>query len=137
MVSSAGVSTRAGVLTRGATGLVALQGLALVVVGVVLGVQATTGRPSDRLGALLGAGLAVVTGIAVVLLARGLWRRRSWVRSPVTVVELLCLPVAWGLFQAHETLIGLVVGGVALLAITLVVLSTRWSGVPRELATRR
>ncbi len=128
----------AGVSTRAATGLlVALQALALVVIGLVLGVQATTGRPSDQLGALLGAGLAVATGIATALLARGLWRRSARARSPVVVLELLCLPVAWDLLQAHRTLIGIAVAGAAVLAVTLVAVSTRPSGAAGKPAPRR
>lgn len=117
--------------------LVALQGLALVVIGAALGVRAVGGQPSDRLGAELGAALAVGTGLAVGWLARSVLRRRPWVRSPVIVLELLCLPVAWGLFQAHEVLIGTLVAGAAVLAIALVAAGDVGRAPVRERPTRR
>ncbi len=105
--------------SRAAAILVALQGLFLVIIGLVLAVNSVTGGPADRLGAQLGAGLAVAAGLTVLVLARALQRRRPWARSPVLVVELLCLPVAWGLFQAHRTVVGFVVAGAAVLGIGL------------------
>ncbi len=105
--------------SRAAAILVALQGLFLVIIGLVLAVNSVTGGPADRLGAQLGAGLAVAAGLTVLVLARALQRRRSWARSPVLVVELLCLPVAWGLFQAHRTVVGSVMAGAAVLGIGL------------------
>jgi hypothetical protein len=82
-----------------AAALVALEGLALTVLGVVYGVAGVVGEPFDRTAALLEAGLAVLVGALVLLVARGLAEVRGWARSPAVVVQLLALPVGVGLVQ--------------------------------------
>ena len=59
--------------------LVAVEGVALVVLGVGYG----------------------VAGVLVVLVARGLSRVQGWARAPAVVVQLLALPVGVGLVQGR------------------------------------
>ena len=71
------------------------------------------GSPQDRaialLGAALGLGLAAVLGV----LARGLARGRRPALSPVVLIQLLMLPVGWGLLQGRQYLPAALVLGLA------------------------
>ena len=101
--------------------LVGLEGLALVLLGAVDGVAGAVGSPFDRTATLLEAGLAVLLGAGVLLVARGLWRVQGWSRSPAIVVQLLALPVGIGLVQgsvwaAAVPVLALAVGVLACLA---------------------
>ena len=78
-----------------------VEGLALVVLGVVYGAAGVVGSPFDRTATLLEAGLAVLAGGLVLLVARGLGEVRGWARSPAVVVQLLALPVGYGLVQGR------------------------------------
>jgi len=81
--------------------LVAVEGLALVVLGVVYGAAGVVGDPFDRTATLLEAGLAVLAGAVLLLVARGLGDVRGWARSPAVVVQVLALPVGVGLVQGR------------------------------------
>ena len=81
--------------------LMAVEGLALTVLGVVYGGAGLLGDPFDRTATLLEAGLAVLAGVLVLLVARGLAEVRGWARSPAVVVQLLALPVGVGLVQGR------------------------------------
>ena len=85
-------------VTRAAV-LVAAEGAALVVVGSGYGVAGAVGNPFDRAATLLEAGLAVLAGVVLLLIARGLQGVRGWSRSPAVVLQLLALPVGSGLVQ--------------------------------------
>ena len=85
---------------------VAIVLLWLEVVGLLGGAgvlvdKTITGRPSDVAGALLGASFAVAAAVLLAFAARGLARLKAVFRSPVVVLQLLALPVAYDLaFQA-------------------------------------
>jgi hypothetical protein len=79
--------------------LVAVEGVALVLVGVVYAVVSATGRPENRLAAELAAFLAVVFGLLLGLMARLVDGGRSWPRSPLIVLNIIALPVGLGLIQ--------------------------------------
>ena len=81
--------------------LVAVEGLALVVLGIGYGAAGVVGDPFDRTATLLEAAFAVLAGVLVLLVARGLADVRGWARSPAVVVQLLCLPVGYGLVQGR------------------------------------
>lgn len=63
--------------------------------------------------------LLFVGGIALV--ARGLWQRRRWSRTPFITVQLFGLVVAYTLFsgEASAQLLGTVVGAVSLVGLLL------------------
>ena len=96
-----------------AAALVAVEGLALVVLGVVYGAAGVLGDPFDRAATLLEAGLAVFAGVLVLLVARGLADVRGWARSPAVVLQLLALPVGYGLVQGRVWLAAVPVLGLA------------------------
>lgn len=79
--------------------LLAVEGVGLVVLAIGYALVSVTGRPENLAGAELAALAALAAGVALVLLARGTVRGRTWARSPAVVLNLLPLPVAVGLLQ--------------------------------------
>ena len=95
--------------------LVALEGVALLVVGVVYVLVSSS--EDDKGPVYAAAGAAVLTGAVLLLLARGVWRSRGWTRSPVITLNVFPLPIAFSAFQAGAWPVGLVLaalGGTAL-----------------------
>jgi hypothetical protein len=80
---------------------VAVEGAALVLLGLVYGGAGVVRDPFDRSATLLEAAMAVLAGLLVLLVARGLGEHRGWARSPAVVVQLLALPVGYGLVQGR------------------------------------
>ena len=87
-------------VTRAAV-LVGVEGAALVVLGAGYGAAGALGDPFDRTATLLEAAFAVLAGVLVLLVARGLAHVRGWARSPAVVLQLLALPVGVGLVQGR------------------------------------
>ena len=87
-------------VTRAAL-LVAVEGVALAVLGLAYGVAALAGQPFDRTAALLEAAFALLAGLLVLLVARGLARAAGWARAPTVVLQLLAVPVGVGLVQGR------------------------------------
>jgi hypothetical protein len=92
-------------------GLTALEGLVLLVLAVLEVLDATAGR----------VGLAVATAVFFTLMggsvlgcAAGLWRVRSWARSPVVVVQLIALLTAWSFYGGDTTPVAVVLAGVSI-----------------------
>ncbi len=102
--------------------LAAVEGLALVVVGLVLAVRALLGDGELR-SALTGGLTLVALGVIPLAAARGLLARRSWSRGPAIITQILALPVAWQFLQADSVLIpgGVVLAVVAISALVMLV----------------
>jgi hypothetical protein len=82
---------------RAASVLVALQAVGLLTAGVVLLAESVVGEPSNRAGAVSAAVFAFVAAVALGFSARGLLRLRPSARTPVVVLEILSVPVAYQL----------------------------------------
>ena len=80
-----------------ACALIGLQSLALLVAAVVLLVDTLVGHPTDRAGALIAAAFAAIGALALGLGVRGLLRLRPAARTPIVVLEVLTVPVAYSL----------------------------------------
>jgi len=99
----------------------ALQALAALGWAVFEVVRAGSGRTSTAGVAVALGVLLLVFAAALVLMALG-WRRGAgWQKTPTLVWNVLLLPVAWSLVQAGSTLLGLVVGVVALVGLAAAV----------------
>ncbi|EIV95778.1 hypothetical protein [Frankia sp. QA3] len=82
--------------------LLAAEALVLLALGV-LQVLRGFGSDIDDVGrAETGGVLAILGAAGVAVLAAGVLRRGASYRSPTLVVQILCLPVAWGLLQAGD-----------------------------------
>ncbi len=88
--------------------------------GTFLVVRGFGAGTDDRGRAELGGVLAVAAGVGLALLARALFAGRQWARSPVVVVQLLCLPVAVGLLQGHRYGEGVPLVAVPILVLALI-----------------
>jgi hypothetical protein len=74
---------------RRAALLLALEGVAVGLLGVGYAVAAVVGQPASVAGTLVGAALVVGSGVLLVLLGRLVGQVRRWARSPAVVVQLL------------------------------------------------
>ncbi|MHB1738649.1 MAG: hypothetical protein ACYCXA_04050 [Actinomycetes bacterium] len=99
-----------------------LDGVVVVAFGVFFGVELVVARATNPTAAVFGTGLLLVTGTALLVVARGLMRLRTWARTPASMTHLLALPVAYGLLEGHRVdlgiplLVGSLVGLVAVFA---------------------
>lgn len=105
-----------------AAALVAVEGLALVAVGLSMLVLGLLGSPDRPEQAEMG-GLTLLALAALPLLAaNGLRLRRSWARGPAVITQLLALPVAYTLMTtegAWSIPAGIVLGVVAVVSLVL------------------
>lgn len=104
-----------------AAALAALEGVALVVLGVAMIALGLSGGPDDRQAAVTGGITVIVLALLPLLAARGLLARRSWSRGPALVTQILALPVAYQLLQADSMAIpaGIALAAVAVAALVL------------------
>jgi hypothetical protein len=104
-VSSPPVPARPQPLTA-VTVLVALQGLGLAAAAAFLLVEIVVANPASIARASLSAALALLAGLGLLGVARGLGAARRWSRSPALVTQLLVLPVGVGLVQGDRWYVG-------------------------------
>ncbi|GGQ88504.1 hypothetical protein GCM10010280_39530 [Streptomyces pilosus] len=104
-----------------AAALAALEGAALVAVGVWMAVLALTGEPDDRQQAVTGGVTLIALALLPLIAARGLIARRSWSRGPAVITQLIALPVAYNLLVSDGVAIPAGIA-LALVAVTTLVL---------------
>jgi len=80
--------------------LVALQAVLLAVVAVGYAVGGIAGDAESTAGSEVGAVLLGLSAALLLLVARGLLRRRAWARAPAVVVQILLGMTALSLLQA-------------------------------------
>jgi hypothetical protein len=103
-----------------ACALIGLQVLALLAAAAIVLVKALTQTSHSLAGALLLAAIALAGGGALALCIRGMLRLRPAARTPVVVIEVLALPVAYSLwFQADRAAYGAPIGRSALAVLYL------------------
>ncbi len=107
----------ASVPARVAGVLLAAEALVLLALGVLQVLRGLGNGIDDVARAETGGVLAIVGGLGVAVLAVGVLGRVASFRSPSLVIQVLCLPVAWGLLQA-----GVYGYGVPLLAVPIVII---------------
>jgi hypothetical protein len=97
-------------LAAGAS-LTALEGLVLLAYAVleVANVDATRVSVAVTTAAFFG-----LMGSALVLCATGLWRGRSWARSPVVVAQLITLLTAFSFLGGDTTWVAFVLAAVSI-----------------------
>lgn len=79
-----------------AAALVALEGLALAVFGLLMLVLLLVGdKPDSVTQAITGAVTMLVLALLPLGTARGLWLLSTWSRGPAVFLQLLGLPVGW------------------------------------------
>ena len=108
---------------QAAGAVVVLQAVLLAVASVVLAVEGFRPETVDRPGAELLAVIGVASAVAVGVLGRAVARRHRWSRSPVLVIELICLPIAYTVVQNGKWLAGILLGLSAVAALGLLAAS--------------
>lgn len=84
---------------RRASLLVAVEGAALVLVGVAYALSGIVGEPEDRLATVLAGLFALAVGLVLVPVGRALGCARGWALSPAVLTQLFALVVGSGLVQ--------------------------------------
>ena len=86
---------------RSATIVIYLEAVGLLAAAGVLIDKTVTGHPNSLGRALLDAAFPIAGALVLVLGARGIGRLRPAARTPVVIIQLLALPVAFDMaFQA-------------------------------------
>lgn len=102
-----------------AAALVGLQGVGLIAAGVFLIVRALEPDASHRASTEVLGALSVVVGLLIVAVARMVWARSSRVRSPLLVLEIICIPIAITIVQGGRWYVGVPLAIVAVAVIVL------------------
>jgi hypothetical protein len=97
--------------------LVGVQGAVVLAAAVFWLVEAFVSDATSVLNVVMSVLLFTLMGAGLVLVARGLVSRRRWARAPAVTWEVICLPVAYGLFQSGRWYVGLPLAVVALLVL--------------------
>jgi hypothetical protein len=115
---------------RAAGLIVAVQGVAALVVAVLLVVRGIAGADQRVANGLGTAAWFVLVGGVVLAAGRALMLGKRWGRGLAVVTQLLLLPVAWYLaVGSHQLAFGIPVGVVALTALVLLFspAAVRWA----------
>ena len=110
---------RAGGTATAAAALVGLQGVGLIAAGVFLIVRALEPDASHRASTEVLGALSVVVGLLDRRVARLVWARSRRVRSPLLVLEIICIPIAITIIQGGRWYVGVPLAIVAVAVIVL------------------
>lgn len=102
---------------RTAAGVLALQGAAVLAFGGWLGYESVVATATDNGIARSSTAYFVLLGGAVVAVAVALHRRNGWAAGAGTVIELICVPVAWSMVRGGTYVPGALLAASAVLAL--------------------
>jgi hypothetical protein len=91
----------------------ALEGIALVAVGLYVGVEAVAGSPNDLTSAVVLALMAIAAGVGIVAVGRGLWQTRRWGRAPALLTQIFAVIAAISMIQSRRQAVGVVLVALA------------------------
>ncbi|MGH3381097.1 MAG: hypothetical protein ACRDP6_40825 [Actinoallomurus sp.] len=91
-----------------AAAIEALEGTAVTVVGLYVGIEAIAGSPNDLASAVVLALMAVAAGIALVAVGRGLWQARRWARAPALLTQIFAVIAGISMIQSRRQAVGIV-----------------------------
>jgi hypothetical protein len=109
---------RAGYATAAAA-LVGLQGIGLIAAGAYLIVRALDPDTAHRASTEVLGGLSVVVGLVILASARLVRARQRRVRSPLLVLEIICVPIAITTVQGGRWYVGVPLAVAAVAVIVL------------------
>jgi hypothetical protein len=101
------LSTRPVTLSAAAA-IEALEGIAVLAVGLYVGTEAIAGSPHNRTGAVVLALITVATGAGLVAVGRGLWQVRRWGRAPALLTQIFAVIAAVSMIQSRRHALGAV-----------------------------
>ncbi|TAK70775.1 MAG: hypothetical protein EPO13_02665 [Actinomycetota bacterium] len=120
-----------------ATAATALEAVALLLYAVLLAVQGlfwgtTTTDISSGPGLVVELVVYAALGVGLAVVARGLWARRGWARSPALLAQLFVLVVAVPLLRSPDA-VPRVAGAVAAVVAAAGAVAVLMPAVTREL----
>jgi hypothetical protein len=89
-----------------AAAIEALEGIAVVAVGLYVGVEAVVGNPNDLTSAVVLALMAIGAGVGIVAVSRGLWRAQRWGRAPALLTQIFAVIAAVSMIQSRRQAVG-------------------------------
>jgi hypothetical protein len=98
---------------------VGLQGVGLIAAGAFLIVRALQHDATHRASTEVLGALSVVVGVVIIATARLVRARRHRVRSPLLVLEIICIPIAITTIQGGRWYVGVPLAVVAVAVIVL------------------
>jgi hypothetical protein len=107
------VSTRPITLSAAAA-IEAVEGAAVLAVGLFVGIEAIIGSPNDLASAVVLALMAVAAGIGIIAVGRGLWQTRRWARAPALLTQIFAVIAAISMIQSRRQAVGVVLIALAL-----------------------
>ena len=107
------VSTRPITLSAAAA-IEAVEGAAVLAVGLFVGIEAIIGSPNDLASAVVLALMAVAAGIGIIAVGRGLWQARRWARAPALLTQIFAVIAAISMIQSRRQAVGVVLIALAL-----------------------
>ncbi len=111
--------TRPGGYATGAAALVALQGAGLIAAGAYLIVRALEPHAGHRGSTQVLGALSIVVGLLVVATGRLVRAGNRRVRSPLLVLEIICVPIAITTIQGGRWYVGVPLAVAAVAVIVL------------------
>jgi hypothetical protein len=103
-----------------AAAVLALQGVAALLLGGFVAVETLVGDPDDVASSLFEAAFGLGVGAGLLWVARGALRCERWSRSPGVVAQIFALPVIYTTLQSGQYLVAVplaVTAAVALVAL--------------------
>ena len=107
------VSTRPITLSAAAA-VEAVEGVAVLAVGLYVGIEAIVGSPNDLASAVVLALMAVAAGVGIVAVGRGLWQARRWARAPALLTQIFAVIAAISMIQSRRQAVGVILIALAL-----------------------
>jgi hypothetical protein len=89
-----------------AAAIEALEGIAVLAVGLYVGIEAIAGSPNDLASAVVLALMAVGAGIGIIAVGRALWQARRWGRAPALLTQIFAAIAAISMIQSKRQAIG-------------------------------
>ena len=119
---------------RYAGALVAVEGVAALVMCVVLVIRGLSGADQSIVSGYGTALWFLLIGSGVVTGGWALISGRRWGRGIAVPTNLLLLPVAWYVFSSHHQVYGVLVAALAVLVLALMFSppAVQWVASPRE-----
>ena len=91
-----------------AAAIEAAEGVAVVAIGLYVGIEAIVGSPNDLTSAVVLALMAVAAGAGIVAVGRGLWQMRRWGRAPALLTQIFAVIAAISMIQSRRQAVGAV-----------------------------
>ena len=98
----------------------ALEGLAMIGIGLFVGVETIVARSASVLNAVVLALCALALGAGLIAVGRGLYQARRWARTPALLTQVFGFITGVYLIQSHQLAYGIPIIIVTAAAVLLI-----------------